>query len=125
MSDSATISGGYNVSGGSITYTLTAPDNTTTTVGTVPVSGTGTYNAPTVLATQVGTYVWHASYSGDGLNGAVDDGTNESLTTVDASPAISTIASADAGGVVGGPAHAIRPPSRADTTSPAAISLSL
>ena len=52
LSDSATISGGYNVSGGSVTFTLTAPDSTTTTVGTVPVSGTGTYNAPSVTATR-------------------------------------------------------------------------
>ena len=43
-SDSATISGGYNGYGGSITFTLTAPNNTTTTVGTVPVSGNGTYS---------------------------------------------------------------------------------
>ena len=65
LSDSAILSGGNSIAGGSITYTLTAPDNTTTTVGTVPVTGPGTYNAPTVAATQVGTYVWHASYSGD------------------------------------------------------------
>ena len=87
---------------GSITFTLTAPNNTTTTVGTVPVSGNGTYTAPTVTATQVGTYVWHASYSGDGLNnGAIDNGVNESLTTVDASPSVTTSASETAGGVVG------------------------
>ena len=87
---------------GSITFTLTAPNNTTTTVGTVPVSGNGTYTAPTVTATQVGTYVWHASYSGDGLNnGAIDNGVNESLTTVAASPSVTTSASETAGGVVG------------------------
>ena len=101
LSDAATISGAFNGTG-SITFTLTAPNNTTTTVGTVTVSGNGTYNAPTVTATQVGTYVWHASYSGDGLNnGAVDNGTNESLTTVKASPSIATSASETAGGVVG------------------------
>ena len=101
LGDSATIAGGYNEAG-SITFTLTAPNNTTTTVGTVPVSGNGTYTAPTVTATQVGTYVWHASYSGDGLNnGAIDNGVNESLTTVNASPAVTTSASETAGGVVG------------------------
>ena len=79
LSDSATLSGGNSISGGSITFTLTAPDNSTTTVGTVPVSGAGTYDAPTVLATEVGTYTWHASYSGDSQNyAAIDDGTNES-----------------------------------------------
>ena len=101
LGDSATISGGYGETG-SITFTLTAPNNTTTTVGTVPVSGNGTYSAPTATATQVGTYVWHASYSGDGLNnGAIDNGVNESLTTVKDSPAVTTSASETAGGVVG------------------------
>ena len=81
---------------------MTAPNSTTTTVGTVPVSGNGTYTAPTVTATQVGTYTWHASYSGDGLNnGAIDNGVNESLTTVKASPTVTTSASETAGGVVG------------------------
>ena len=102
LSDSATLSGGYNISGGSITFSLTSPDGNTSTVGTVPVTATGTYNAPTVTATEVGTYTWHASYSGDGLNnGAIDNGANESVTTVNASPAISTSASESAGGVVG------------------------
>ncbi|HEX4144968.1 MAG TPA: SdrD B-like domain-containing protein, partial [Pirellulales bacterium] len=101
LSDAATIAGSYNGSG-SVTFTLTAPNSTTTTVGTVSVSGNGTYTAPTVTATQVGTYVWHASYSGDGLNnGAIDNGVNESLTTVAASPSVSTSASETAGGVVG------------------------
>src|SRR5205085_1153085 len=64
--------------------------------------GAGTYNAPALTGTQVGTYTWHASYSGDDFNnGAVDDGTNESVTTVKASPAITTTASATAGGVAG------------------------
>jgi uncharacterized repeat protein (TIGR01451 family) len=90
LNDSATISGGVNPQG-TITFTLTAPDGTTSTVGTVPVNGDGVYNAPSVLATEVGTYTWHASYSGDGLNnGAVDNGQNESVTTIKASPAINT-----------------------------------
>ena len=102
LSDSATITGGYGISGGSVTFTITAPGGGTTTVGTVPVTAAGTYNSPTVPATQVGTYTWHASYSGDGLNnGAIDNGVNESLTTVKASPAISTSACETAGGVVG------------------------
>ena len=101
LGDSATISGGYGETG-SITFTLTAPNNTTTTVGTVPVSGNGTYSSPTATATQVGTYVWHASYSGDGLNnGAIDNGVNESLTTVKDSPTIATKASETAGGACG------------------------
>ena len=102
LDDSATISGGYNVSGGSVTFTLTAPNGNTSTVGTVPVSGDGTYTAPAVTASQVGTYTWHASYSGDGLNnGAVDNGVDESLTTVAASPSLTTDASESGGNVVG------------------------
>ena len=70
------------------------------------VTGDGTYNAPTpVTATQVGTYTWLATYTGDGLNnGAIDNGTNESLTTVKASPTIATAASEHgrAGGGHGG-----------------------
>src|SRR5439155_8139099 len=55
------------------------------------------------VATQVGTYTWHASYSGDVLNnGALDQGgAQEQAKTVKASPALVTTASASAGGVVG------------------------
>src|SRR5205807_384727 len=65
--------------------------------------GDGTYNAPTTVAlTQVGTYTWHASYSGDGLNnGAIDNGTGESETSNKASPTVSTSASETGSGVVG------------------------
>ena len=43
-----------------------------------------------------------ATYTGDSLNnGAIDDGTNESLTTIKASPTIATWRSETAGGVVG------------------------
>ncbi|HWG45730.1 MAG TPA: SpaA isopeptide-forming pilin-related protein, partial [Gemmataceae bacterium] len=102
LSDSATIADGDNPTG-TITFTLTQPDGTTITVGSaVTVNGNSIYNAPTVLATQVGTYTWHASYSGDSLNnGAIDNGNNESITTVKASPAVSTQATETAGGVVG------------------------
>ena len=95
LSDAATISGGYGVSGGSITFTLTEPNGAVVTEGPVAVTGDGTYNAPTpVLATQVGTYTWLATYTGNGLNnGAVDNGANESVTTIQASPKIVTTAS--------------------------------
>ena len=56
------------------------------------------------MATQVGTYTWHASYSGDGLNnGAIDDGTNESVTTVHGQPGCQHQRQRDGGGVVGTP----------------------
>jgi hypothetical protein len=101
LNDSAVLTGTF-MGTGTITFTLTQPDGTTITVGTDTVAGEGTYVAPSVLATQVGTYTWHASYSGDGLNnGAIDNGNNESLTTVKTSPTIVTMASETGGGVVG------------------------
>ena len=102
LTDSATLSGGYNPTG-SISFTLTAPDGTTTPEGSVTVTGDANYSSPSVLATEVGVYTWHASYSGDTNNGpASDNGANEGVTTVKASPSIATAASATACGVVGG-----------------------
>ncbi len=68
LSDTAVLTGGYNISSGSITFTLTAPDGTTAKTETVSfVSGKSSYTTPTtVLATEVGTYKWSASYTGDG-----------------------------------------------------------
>ncbi|MDB5357471.1 MAG: hypothetical protein JWN24_3924 [Phycisphaerales bacterium] len=101
LSDTVTVAGGYGPTG-TIFFSLTKPDGTTASAGSVAISGDGTYNAPQILATEVGTYTWHASYAGDTLNnGAVDNGANESLTTIKATPSISTIASETAGGVVG------------------------
>ena len=102
LSDSAKVTGGDNP-GGTITFTLTAPDGSQT-METLTFSGDGTYRAPTpVLATQVGTYTWSASYSGDGLNNIAGDqgGSAEQVTTVQASPMVSTQASETLGGVVG------------------------
>src|SRR5205085_1477031 len=102
LSDSAVVTGGSNPTG-TIVFTLTAPNATTTTVGTVTINGDGTYSAPTVTATQVGTYTWHASYSGDSLNNTAIDqgGSAEQLTTVKACPALTTTASESNGGAVG------------------------
>jgi hypothetical protein len=101
LSDQVTVIGGFHPTG-TVTFTLHQPDNTTITVGTVTINGDGNYNAPTVVATQVGTYTWHASYSGDGNNnGAVDNGVNESVTTNKANPTISTQASVTGGSVAG------------------------
>ena len=92
LSDSATLSGSY-MGTGTITFSLTAPDNSVTTYTAVTVAGDNTYSSPNVTATQVGTYTWHAAYSGDSNNNAsVDTGVNESLTTVMATPGIITIA---------------------------------
>ena len=48
------------------------------------VTGDGTYASPmSVLATAVGTYTWHSTYSGDTNNNpASDNGANEGLVTV-------------------------------------------
>ena len=102
VSDSATLSGGDDPTG-TITFTLTAPDDSVVDTETVNVNGDGSYTTSnTNLAAQVGTYTWSASYSGDGLNnGAVNDGKNESVTIVAASPTLVTTASFSAGNVVG------------------------
>ena len=101
LSDVAMLSGG-NAPGGTIDFTLTAPDLSVTDLGSVPVSGDGTYNSPNVLATEVGTYTWHAYYSGDANNSAAsDNGANEGVVTTNASPSIATTASGTGSGVVG------------------------
>jgi hypothetical protein len=90
LADSATLAGGFNA-GGTISFTLTAPDGTTSSIGQDTVTGAGTYNAPGVTATEVGTYTWHASYSGDANNnGASENGINETVTVIPASPTITT-----------------------------------
>jgi uncharacterized repeat protein (TIGR01451 family) len=101
--DSATLSGSFNGTG-TITFTLKAPNNSSSQVGSpVTVTGDGTYQSPSCPAlTQVGTYTWSASYSGDSLNnGAIDNGDNESVTSIKASPSIKTQASVTGNGIVG------------------------
>ena len=86
----ASSSAAATIQPGTISLTLTAPNHTTTTQ-TVTFNGDGTYNATPVLATQVGTYTWSASYAGNTLNNSAhDNGQYESVTTVKAGPAIST-----------------------------------
>ncbi len=102
--DQAMLSGGYNISGGSITFKLHAPDTSIVDMETVTVTASGTYNtANTVIASQVGTYTWTASYTGDGLNVGASDQADiqEQVTTVKATPTLVTVASFSAGNVVG------------------------
>ncbi|HXR42795.1 MAG TPA: DUF11 domain-containing protein, partial [Acidothermaceae bacterium] len=102
-SDTATVAGGVSPTG-TIQFSITDPNGHKTAVGgTVTVNGDGTYNAPsTVKLTLVGTYTWTATYSGDSLNdGAVDNGVNESVTSIPASPSIKTQATLTNKGVVG------------------------
>ncbi len=102
--DQAKLSGGFNISGGSITFKLHAPDTSIVDTETVPVTASGTYNtANTIIASQLGTYTWSASYTGDGLNVGVSDQADihEQVTTVKATPTLLTVASFSAGNVVG------------------------
>ena len=84
LSDTATLAGGY-LPGGTISFSLTDPYGNPVTLPandqSVPVSDDGDYTTPTrILATEVGTYVWSASYSGDANNNpASDNGVNESV----------------------------------------------
>ena len=63
---SVVLAGGY-APGGTVTFTLRAPDGSTT-AQVVTVGGAGTCSAAPAAATQAGTYSWSASYSGDGNN---------------------------------------------------------
>jgi hypothetical protein len=96
LTDSATLSGGFNPTG-SITFTLfrngTLVDTETVTVN----HGNGTYTTPTgfTLPTSgvvTGTYQWDASYSGDPNNKAAsdDDAADERVTVSAASPTLTT-----------------------------------
>ena len=93
LTDTADLTGGYAITGGSITFTLTDPNGHAVTLpaadATVAVTGPGYYPTPVAItATLVGNYVWTASYSGDALNlGAVEPNTsaelaNETVTTI-------------------------------------------
>src|SRR5262249_61514113 len=55
LQDVAHLTGGYNPTG-TITFTVTAPDGSTTTVGSVTAHGDDTHYSPTITATAVGTY---------------------------------------------------------------------
>jgi hypothetical protein len=80
--DTATLSGGFSVNGGTITFTLTAPDNSTMTETVAVTNGDNTYTTPTgIVATMPGVYRWSARYSGNATNNpAVDNGQNETTT---------------------------------------------
>ena len=92
MTDSATLAGAVNA-GGSITFTLTAPDGTTIAdTETVSVTGNGTYTTPTgYLPTAAGTYQWTASYSGDSNNTAVNSPAGAAPEIAQASPTLTTM----------------------------------
>ncbi len=74
---SATLSGGTNSAGGTITFKVVGPQSSApsgcptggTTIDTIPAGGNGRYH-PTVGFTpsSAGTYWWYVSYSGDSKN---------------------------------------------------------
>lgn len=73
LSDSATLSGGFNP-GGTIVFTLYDPNDVAVYTDAVTVNGNGTYTTSTgtnpggYLPSMLGTYQWVASYSGDANN---------------------------------------------------------
>jgi uncharacterized repeat protein (TIGR01451 family) len=104
LNDSAVLAGGYNPTG-SITFTLKYNGSTVYT-DVVTVSGNGTYSTATGSnpggwtlpsnSTVTGSYVWTATYGGDGNNQtASDPGTSalEQVTVNKANPALVTTAS--------------------------------
>src|SRR5918992_272241 len=106
ISDTATLTGGFNPTG-TVTFKLFGPGDTTcetpiaTRVGTV--SGSGTASSGTVSAGGVGTYNWTATYSGDASNNPVTSPCgDEQVVIVKATPGITTkpSGSVPAGGVV-------------------------
>ena len=81
LTDSALLQGGYFPTG-NIVFALVLPDLTTVTIGTDPVNGNGTYNAPGVFTPVVpGTSTWNVMYVplGDSNNNGVS-AMSESVT---------------------------------------------
>jgi len=91
LKDTADLTGGVSPTG-TITFTLTSPSNTVVDTETVSVNGDHHYTTPTgYVPTQVGTYYWVASYSGDSNNQGVTSGIHdEPVVICKASPSIVT-----------------------------------
>ncbi len=104
ISDTATVSGGFNPTG-TVTFHLFAPTSPTCTGDPVftspndPLSG-GSATSGAFPTTAVGTYHWTATYNGDTNNAAITSGcTAEPVVITQAAPTIATTPSA--GGPVG------------------------
>jgi hypothetical protein len=88
ISDTATLAGATATAGGSITFRLYGPNDTTCgaapafTSLAIPVSGNGSYGSGTVTPTLAGTYRWTASYSGDLNNLPVSTSCNDAHESV-------------------------------------------
>ena len=94
ISDTATLSGGFNPTG-TITFHLFSDAACSTEVftSTVTVNGNGNYNSGNFTPTTAGTYLWTASYSGDTNNKPVSTScgdANESSVVNPAQPGLTT-----------------------------------
>ncbi len=99
ITDTATLGGGYGMTG-SVSFSVYAPGDTTCTTPLAPssatVSGNGSYTSGAFTPTAAGAYRWIASYSGDANNNAVTgscNDANESSTVNRAMPTMTTSAS--------------------------------
>lgn len=109
ISDTATLAGGASPTG-TITFNAYGPSDANCTgaavfTDTETVSGNGPYTTtPAFTPTAAGTYRWRASYAGDAQNEAVSglcNAANETSTVAQATPTLSTQATASA--TMGGP----------------------
>src|SRR6185437_13678172 len=99
--DVAHLSAGFAPLGGSISFKVYAPGDTTCATPTavtpdVPVSGANDYTSADFTTTQTGVYRWRAFYSGDSKNNAVStpcNDANESSTVNPDTPTLTTNAS--------------------------------
>jgi len=100
ITDTAHLSGGFAPLGGSITFDVFAPGDTTCSTPLTPaptgatVSGAGDYTSGPFTTSAVGTYRWIAHYSGDANNNAVNTACNDAneSSTVNPPPIIMSTA---------------------------------
>jgi hypothetical protein len=89
ISDTATVSGGFNPTG-TVTFALFAPGDTTCTgtpafIATTPLTG-GSATSGTFKTTALGTYRWIAIYGGDASNTTVSSGCDAEPVTITQAP---------------------------------------
>src|SRR5205807_1194051 len=96
------LTGGFGTLGGSVSFSVYAPGDTTCQTPLTPaptsatVNGVGNYDSGNFTTAAVGVYRWIAHYSGDANNNAVDTACNdagESSTVNKATPTLTTTAS--------------------------------
>jgi len=102
ITDTAYLSPGVGILGGTISFDVFAPGDTTCSTPLTPapvgatVSGSGFYTSSPFSTSTIGTYRWIAHYSGDSNNNPADtacNDPNESSTVNPAIPSLSTDAS--------------------------------